>query len=459
MCRTGKANDVALSSSGVDRRFSRRTATVLLATAPVAYATRSQSRAAQALSGSIRVGYDSGNEFVALHIDAAAAAVHEAHPDAEIAVEPSSGGNFLTQLVLQLSSGRAPDVFLLPGPFLAELASAGFVAPLDDYLAGWDGWTQYPEQLKSQSVYDGVTWSVPYNYDMNFLYYRKDILQQAGLPAEWMPETVDDIVSAAVQIRDSSENVIPYALYAGANGGLSTVGQGFVPLVYAGGGRLKDEDGKWFIDSCAIRYALGYYERVYQSEGVVPQDVMTGASPESAVPAAMFEGDLGILLEGCWQYGGWLEEDPEATRAHIGYVLHPGAQPGTPFALGLSGSAWYINSGSDNRDLAWEFIAAFNSKDTQIALNAVDPHLPGRQDAATDPAFQEDPFLRAIVESVDHLVLADPDPAFRQLIPIVQNATGIVASGEATPAEALERYTSELTRVLGEENVTRESCS
>ena len=63
-----------------------------------------------------------------------------------------------------------------------------------------------------------------------------------------------------------------------------------------------------------------------------------------------------------------------------------------------------------------------------------------------------------MVASSSSLILADPDPAYRQLITIVQNATGIVATGEATPDEALERYTSELTRVLGEGNVVRQPC-
>jgi ABC-type glycerol-3-phosphate transport system substrate-binding protein len=96
--------------------------------------------------------------------------------------------------------------------------------------------------------------------------------------------------------------------------------------------------------------------------------------------------------------------------------------------------------------------------ETQIAINVADPHIPGRQDAAAAPEFQDDPFLRAMVASVPSLALEAPDPAFRQLITVVQNGTGVVATGEATPDEAMERYTSELARILGEENVVRQIC-
>ena len=63
-----------------------------------------------------------------------------------------------------------------------------------------------------------------------------------------------------------------------------------------------------------------------------------------------------------------------------------------------------------------------------------------------------------MVQSVPSLVIEAPDPAFRQLITVVQNGTGQVATGEATPVEAIDHYASELTRILGEENVVRQAC-
>jgi hypothetical protein len=54
--------------------------------------------------------------------------------------------------------------------------------------------------------------------------------------------------------------------------------------------------------------------------------------------------------------------------------------------------------------------------------------------------------------------ISPPDPNYRKLIGIVQNATGIVATGEVDAAGAVERYRSELTRVLGEQNVVAQPC-
>jgi multiple sugar transport system substrate-binding protein len=411
------------------------------------------------LSGSITIGYEGAATGVIPYIEATAKAIQDANPDAKITLQPSPGGNYATQIILQLNSGRAPDLFLLVGVALAELGAADLIAPLDDYVSAWDGWAQYPDVLKESQSYDDSVWAVPYLMDTHFLYYNKDLIEKAGLPRDWTPATPDEILDAALAIKNADDSVIPYALYAGANGGNGTVTRGFVPLVYANGGQLKDADGKFIIDSCAIRAALDYYYRAYQTDKTVPQEVMTSPQPAGAMRQAMLDGELGILYEGSWVYGGWEDSDPDFTNDEIGFVMFPGTGDVKPFAVGGTGNSWFINNQAKDKDLAWAFIEAFNSVENQVKINVEDPHIPARKDAAADPAFQATPFLQAMVGSADSLLLTAPDRSFLQLVGIVQNATGLIATGEATPDEAATRYAEELTRVLGEDNVVSQPCS
>ncbi|CAN5773213.1 ABC transporter substrate-binding protein [soil metagenome] len=413
---------------------------------------------AQDSMGTIQIGFDGSNQTVRPFVEATAEELASSNPNASVQVEASAGGSYATQLVLQLNRGQGPDVFLLSGVAVAELAEAGLVAPLTDFVANWDDWSEYRVEFRATVTYAGDVWAIPYPMDTHFLYYRRDLFAGAGLPDPWNPETPADILQAALTIKGEYPDAIPYALYAGANGGNSTVARGFVPLVHAYGGTLMDDDGLWIIDSCAIRDALTFYEQAFQVDQVVPQDVMTGASPPSAMRQAMGDGTLGILYEGSWTYQPWLEDDPESTEANIGLAFFPTADDREPFAVGGTGNCWYINASSKHPDLAWRFIEAFNAPANQVALNLVDPHIPARSDAASDPSFQRTEFLSAMVASADVLLLADPDPAFRELITIVQNATGIVATGEADSETAVERYASELTRVLSEGNVVRQTC-
>lgn len=410
------------------------------------------------LKGSITIGYEGAASAVIPFIEATAKAIQDKNPDAKISLQPSPGGNYATQVILQLNSGRAPDLFLLLGVAMAELGAAGLIAPLDDYAAKWDGWAQYPQVLKDSLTYQDSVWAIPYLMDTHFLYYNRDLIEKAGLPRDWTPKTPDEILDAALAIKKADGKVIPYALYAGANGGNGTVARGFIPLVHAYGGELRDADGKFIIDSCAIRAALDYYYRAYQTDKTVPQEVMTSPQPGSAMRSAMLDGELGILYEGSWVYGGWNDDDPDFTSDKIGFVLFPGSGDVAPFAVGGTGSSWFINQRAENKDLAWAFIEEFNSVANQVALNVADPHIPARQDAADDPVFQATPFLQAMVASADSLLMTAPDRAFLQLVGIVQNATGLIATGDATPDEAATRYADELTRVLGAGNVVAQSC-
>lgn len=412
---------------------------------------------AEGLSGTITVGYESGNDLLEQFLQETKAAIESANPDAKIELAPSPSGSFLAQVFLQLNGGNAPDVFIISGLAIGELSAAGFLAPLDDHLAGWDGWEQFPETIRETLTWDGHVWAIPYLVDTTFLYYRRDLFAEAGLDPEWQPSHPDEIITAAAAIRDLDDSLIPYALYAGANAGNATVSRGFLPLVAAYGGELYDDEGRFVIDSCPIRDALDFYALAYGEAGVVPADVMTDPAPTSTMRDAMAAGELGILYEGCWAWGPWLEGDEDDTTSNIGFALFPRVD-GEPFAIGGLGNSFYLNAKSEAPDLGWAFIAAFNSAETQAAICLQDPHIPPRADAAANPAFGESPFLSAMIGSAGSLLLAAPDPDFRDLIGVVQTTTGEVASGAATTDEAVSRYQSELTRILGPDRVTTEPC-
>lgn len=413
---------------------------------------------AQGLTGKVTIGFDASNEGIAAIVEAAVAAVQEASPDAEIEIIEAPAGNFQTQLFLSLSSGRAPDVFITTGLGIGELGAGGYIAPLHDYLAGWDDWAEYPDSIRSAIAYNGQVFALPAIIDAHFLYYRKDIFEQAGLDREWIPATPDDILAAARQIRDAVPDVMPYGLYAGANGGNATAARGFVPLAFAYGGTLTDADGKFIIDSCPIRRALAYYGTVYQDDKTAPQDTVTAPNPSKLLRDAFAAGELAMFYDGSWVYGNWEVADPDLAANEVGYVDFPLASGDGAINVGGLGNCWYMNAKAANPDLAWALIAAGNTKDAAVALNSADPHLPPRTDALDDPAFQATPFLSRMVESFDNLLLAPPDPAYRQLVTVIQNATGIVATGEATPEEAITRYAEEMTRILGEDRVVAEPC-
>jgi multiple sugar transport system substrate-binding protein len=413
---------------------------------------------AQGLTGSITVGFDASKEALGRVIVGAVAAVQEANPGAQVEVAAAPAGNFQTQLFLALGTGRAPDLFVTTGLGVGELGAGGYLQPLDPYLETWDDWAQYPEKVRESVTYQGTTWAIPTVLDVLFLYYRKDIFERAGLPRDWVPETLDDVLAAARQVKENVPDVMPYALYAGASAGNATAARGFLPLAFACGGTLTDEEGRWIIDSCPIRDALGFYETVYRTDQTVPEEVMVASNPSAMVREALGSGELAMVLEGSWVYHDWEAADPDVATNEIGYVPLPTVDGDTHFNVAGLGNSWYMNARTEHPDLAWAVIAAANTLQDIVLLNSVSSHMPPRQDAVDDPAFQETPFLSAMVAGFDDLTFVAPDPSFRQLVTVIQNATGLVATGEAAPDRAIERYAEEMTRILGEDRIVRQPC-
>ncbi len=447
-----------LAGGHESRKYQRRTLLALTGAACGRHVLR-KSVAASQLSGAIRLGFDGADPLISSFVESAVEELGTQHAGAEVHLEPYAVGNAAVQIVLQLSTGQGPDVFLLSAALIGELASSGYVEPLDSWLEQWDGWPQYRDAYRGAITWNDSVWALPYAIDTHFLYYRRDLFDKAGLATEWQPAEPEEILAVARSIRDlGNEDLIPYVLYAGANGGNSTVVRGFAPLVKSYGGALKNTAGQWIVDSCPIRAALDHYAQAYRRDQTVPEFVLTGATPVLAAREAFGAGEVGISYEGCWVFKDWLSKDEEDTLQNVGFVPFPGGGGNAPFSVGGIGNSWFMNAQSEHKDLAWAFIAAFNSMEAQVALNLADPHIPARSDSAADPVFQADPFLTAMVATADDLLLTVPDPAFRELIPIVQHATGMVASGEAVADEAIERYVSELQRVLGDDETVREEC-
>ncbi len=410
-----------------------------------------------ALSGEITVAYADELGVKPKYVDMAKATVEDANPDATVTIDLRnvSGGDFYTQLLLALDAGDAPDVIHTGGDRMGELAEAGYLSPLDDYVADWDGWAQYPDAIKNAVTYNGSVWAIPYGLDTRFLYYRKDLLEQAGLARDWEPANLAGLLEAANAVKAQlPDNILSYGLYAGEGAGGGALSHGFFPILTAYGGSLMTDDGKWIASSPEIMSALQYYQEAWQVDEVVPREILTTSEPWKPMRAKMGSGDLALLFEGGWVYGGYVTaaEEGDVNLDDIGYLLHPTEDSGPSFTIGGPGTVWYMSEASENKDLAWEFIKAFNTPEIVGAINAEDPHPVARTDAAEVEAFASNQFLVDSTTSLESAVFLPANPKLGDVALVVQDVTGLIAAGEATPEEALERYKQGLIQAVGEEN-------
>ena len=408
-----------------------------------------------AITGTINVSYPDEAGLKPKYVEQAAAAVKAQFSGATVNIDLQKIGDddYYTKLLLRLDSNDIPDVFHFGGSSIGELVDAGYIEPLDDYLAQWADWSQYPDAVKSGVTYKGKVWAIPYGLDMRWLYYRDDVLQKAGLPADWQPANVQGILDAATAVKGANEaNVIPYALYAGPAGSSGTADHAFVPLLWAYGGQLQDSSGKWIGDSPATRKVMAYYQKAYA--GLSPKEILTATKPWTSMREKLGNGQLALLFEGGWVYGGWASKDKAATEKNVRYILHPTESGGPSFTIGGPGTCWYITAKSQNKAGAWEFIKAFNTADIVGKLNAEDPHPVARKDAADVAEFKASKYNLDATAALEKAKFVPPDPGYSKVTAAIQKETAAVASGQLSPDDAAKRYTDDLIAALGADKVT-----
>ena len=393
------------------------------------------------------------------YVEKAVEDLKKKYPDIEVEVQrfKMPPGQFFDKLILALASGEGPDVIHVPGDRIPQLASAGFIIPLDDYVEKWPDWNNFFESVREASKYNGHVYAIPMALDTRFLFYRKDHFQQAGLPVPWEPESWDDIVSAAKTLKEKGITEYPLVIYAGRQGMGATSDTGFLMLLCGAGGKIYDpEDGKWIVKSKAILDVLYFYKRIYIDEKLVDPQIVTTPKPWTAMRNRFIEGGISILVEGAWVPGGWIKnKGKDYVDKVMGYTPMPGKDGGC-VAIGGLGMVWAITSQSKHPEIAFEFIKMISKLDYNVHFNLEDPHPSPRKDAVNHPDYQANQYLVDATNTLQCACFLPNDPDWGKVKEAINTMTEWVVTGEKTPEEAMNDFANLMQYIVGADKIKEE---
>lgn len=178
------------------------------------------------------------------------------NPDVNITIETFSWGDFYTKWTTGLASGNVPDMSTaLPG-HVVEMMDAEALVPLDDLIDDI-GRDKFSKTALSEGEKDGTCYSLPLYSHAQVMWYRKDLLDAAGLE---VPKTWDEFADAAKTL--TKDGVYGCSFPCGSNDLMGTRFLNF--YVRSGGGSLLTDDLKADLTSDlaldGIRYWLDIYE-------------------------------------------------------------------------------------------------------------------------------------------------------------------------------------------------------
>ncbi|MBO0781680.1 MAG: sugar ABC transporter substrate-binding protein [Ktedonobacteraceae bacterium] len=165
---------------------------------------------------------------------------------------PGTGNEYPDKVRAALLGSNAPDVFELPNPTVDQV-KAGQIEPLDDIIASVkDDFN--PVALKPLTI-NGKIYAIKMINDMGVIYYRKSLLQKAGVEP---PKTMDDLIAASKKLSSGNQK----GLYIGTDGGVDAL---TYILGWSAGGDFISDDNKIVFNTDRIATAYSKLRELNQS--------------------------------------------------------------------------------------------------------------------------------------------------------------------------------------------------
>ena len=381
-----------------------------------------------------------------------------------------TGDDLRQQYALDLGVGQGADILSFDGFWIPEFADGGLVKPLTEVVGpealDWEGWSVIPPGLQQILGYDGQIYGIPYGTDAREIWYRTDLFEQAGLPADWQPTSWQEWLDAARTIKEKLPDVTPIQLNAGTAMGEATTMQGYYPALLGAGSHVYDfEANKWIVSSPSILNALNLYETIYIEEGLGDPRYQLTQNGRDQSFEDFAQGKVAMLVEGDYLWRGPLAPSTgdfamENRNDVVSFAKFPAIEPGAGYNgqdfVTISGGTGYIlNPNTAHPQEAWALLSFMFSKDMVDQLQAITPRIRAR----TDVAVTGDDTMSRIASEVLPLTTTRPPLAdYNKVSQEAQLMTERVVSGEMTPEEAMQAYDEAVTAIVGEENVVRISA-
>ncbi len=164
----------------------------------------------------------------------------EADPKVNATVEwtDSDFDSYDTFITTIFQGGDTRDVVVSSDQWLAKLADAGWVVPLEDY---WPEVKNYVPDMSKHSVegltYKGKLYGLPYYSDIMVFVYNQNMLDKAGISAP--PTTWDEVAADSKILMDKGITAMPFevGLMPGA-----WFDELMYAMIYSNGGQMFDAD-------------------------------------------------------------------------------------------------------------------------------------------------------------------------------------------------------------------------
>jgi len=312
------------------------------------------------------------------------------HPGVHVDVQQVAWTAAHEKLLTAYAADALPDLFQLGNTWMPEFAELHALEPLQPYVdrsREVDATDYFPGIWETNVVGDEL-YGVPWYVDTRLIFYRKDLLAQAGFDAPPRTWTEWETQMAAIKRQRGHDR---YAILLPLNEFeqlLSFSLQQDDPL-------LRNDRSN--LDSPGFRRALDFYAGIFRHDWAPPMS----ETQISNVWDEFFNGMFVFYVSGPWNIREFRLRAPPALKDAWGTAPLPG--PSGPGAGIAGGTSLVVSRHSTHKAEAWAFIEYLSRPDVQKRLHAEIGDLPPRRSTWNDPALREDPYAAAFRDQLERV--------------------------------------------------------
>ncbi|KUL29198.1 extracellular solute-binding protein [Actinoplanes awajinensis] len=321
---------------------------------------------------------------------------HEAHPNITINPVRIEWSEALTRLSTATTSGEGPDVTVMGTTWVGGFSALGALRPYTESevaaVGGPDVFAAASWSASHQLGSAEIT-ALPWLTDVRALFYRKDVLKQAGVDPATAFTDWPAFEKTLKKIKDANGTVWPLAIGNENNFGII---HNVAPFIWGAGGDLLNSAGDHSLlaEPPAVD-GVAYYQRLVG----LYDDPKAMRLTSSDVPEAFANGIGAITIDNSQSVGDYLSEpNRPGLRNGWGTAPMPAGKTGRFGFLGGSGLA--ILKSAQHPDAAFEWVKYLTSEESQRRYGVTSGLWPSRTAAIKGTRLESDPAYAAFREMI-----------------------------------------------------------
>lgn len=361
------------------------------------------------------------------------------NPDIRIRVQQIPWTAAHEKLLTAYVGDATPDIAQLGNTWVPEFQVLDGLEDLGPWIAASDlvDREDYFEGIWETNVLDGSPFGVPWYVDTRIMFYRSDLLREAGydtFPASW------DGWTASMEAMNEVTGPGNYAILLPTNEWQHPV----VLALQTGAELLSENATRGNFTSPEFRQAFEFYVQIFR-DGLAPA---VGTHQISNVYQEFARGFYGMYLTGPWNIGEFRRRMPPAVQDDWMTAPMPGPS-GEEDGFSVAGGASLVMfRDSDRKDEAWRFIEYLSQPETQARFYDITGNLPARMSTWEITDLRTDVHAAAFWEQLQRVRPTPQVPEWERIATRIFDAAESVIQGSTTIDRALELLNRDVDQIL-----------